>query len=95
MNPKLAAKCMAELTEDVKYMDESAQEAFAALLPMLAKLYRRDSQTKCVLLLTNESYSTIMHINADEFEAYGLIADAMPKHSALLMRDAPDAGFLN
>ena len=95
MNKQRTAKIMAELAEDVHHMDEQAQEAFAMLLPMMAKLYRNDSKTKCVLLFSDDTHNTIMHINADQFEAYGMIVEAMPQHSALLMRDAPNPERLN
>jgi hypothetical protein len=58
MDPKLAAKCMADLTEDVKHMDESAQASFASLLPLLSKLYRRDSTVKGVLIFCDYSASS-------------------------------------
>lgn len=95
MASEQVAQCMAALTEDVKHMSKLNQEHFVGMLTQLAKLYRDDATAKAVLLIANEEYSTAIHINADEFEAYGLVADAMPKHSALLMRDAPEGGAVN
>ena len=89
------AACMASLSADVAHMSEQNQEHFVDMLTQLAKLYRDDAKAKGVLLLANDEYSTIIHINADEFEAYGLVADAMPKHCELLLRDAPERGELN
>jgi hypothetical protein len=95
MNPKLAAKFMAELTEDVKHMDEDAQTSFAALLPMLSKLYRRDSTVKGVLIFCDADSQTLIRINADEYEANGMLHTAMPLHEELLKANAPDQGRLN
>lgn len=95
MNPKLTAKYMAALTEDVKFMSEESQEAFAALLPVLSKLYRDDAQTKCVMLFANEDAQTLIRINADEFEAHGIIHNAVIFHDELLTADQPRNGRLN
>lgn len=95
MDPKLAAKFMAELTEDVKHMDEDAQTSFAALLPMLSKLYRRDSTVKGVLIFCDADSQTLIRINADEYEANGMLHTAMPLHEELLKANAPDYGRLN
>ncbi len=95
MNPKLAAKHMEELAEDVANMDDENQEKFAALLPMMAKLFRRDAQVKCVMLMSDETHTTLVRINADEYEAHRLIVDALPKHTEVLMRGAPAQGDLH
>jgi hypothetical protein len=95
MNKQTVARCLADLTEDVAHMDDDAQESFARLLPVLSKLYRRDAKAKGILLLSDDTQSAVFHINADEFEAYAMIVEAMPKHTALLMRDAPESGAFN
>jgi hypothetical protein len=91
----MAAEYMASLTEDVKFMSKESQEAFAALLPLLSKLYRDDAQTKCVMLFATEDSQTLIRINADEFEAHGIIHNAVVFHDELLTADQPRNGRLN
>lgn len=89
------AQYMAELTDDVAHMDEQAQEAFAALLPVMAKLYRDDAKAKAVLILTDEDSQTLVRINADEYEANGMMHNALPMHEELMKADVPNLGRMN
>lgn len=95
MNKLNMAKYMAELTDDVEHMDEQAQEAFAALLPVMAKLYRNDAKVKAVLILTDDDSQTLVRINADEYEANGMMHNALPMHEELMKAHAPDHGRMN
>lgn len=95
MNPKIIAQCMSALTEDVKHMSRESQEAFVALLPLMSKLYRDDSLTKCVILFSNEDAQTLIRVNADEYDAHGIIHNAVTFHTELLTADQPRDGRLN
>ena len=82
--PTHIAQCLAELAQDAEHMSPQSQEAFAALLPLLAKLYRDDARAMAVLIVSDEDKQTLIRINADEFEANGLLHGALPFHEELV-----------
>lgn len=84
------ARCLAELAEDTEHMSEGRQEAFAAMLATLSKLYRDDSNYKAILILADDEGQTIVRINADEYEAHGLLHMAIPFHDELVKASGND-----
>ena len=82
--------CLAELARDTEHMSEERQECFAAMLPTLSKLYRDDAHVKAVLIVCDSDSQTLIRINADEFEANGMLHAALPFHEELLKASGND-----
>lgn len=95
MNPQLIDACVQALEDDAKHMSEDKREAFVALLPLLSKIYRNDSKVRGVMVLADEEGQTIVRMNADEFEANGLLHSAIPFHEALMKADESDLRRMN
>lgn len=82
--------CMDALTQDVAHMCEDNQTAFAQMLVSLAKLYRDDATHKAVLVMSDGDMRTLLCMNADEYEAYGLLHDIVPFHNQLVTAQQPE-----
>lgn len=95
MNQKLLDECTRALEEDIKYMGEEQRSAFLTLLPLLSKLYRNDSKVRGVMVLADEEGQSIVRMNANEYEAHGLLHNAMPFHDELIRAAQPDHGRFN
>jgi hypothetical protein len=95
VNKNLIEACCAALEEDAKHMDEDHREAFIALLPLLSKIYRDDAKVRGVMVLADEEGQTIVRMNANEFEAQGLLHSAIPFHDELMKAEAPDHRRMN
>ena len=95
MNSKLIEDCVNALEDDAKYMSMDKRDAFVAMLPMLSKLYRDDATVKGVLVLADEEGQTLVRINATEYEAHGLLHNALPFHDELMRAAQPDHGRMN
>ena len=89
-NKTLVMQALMELTEDVHNMSESSQQVFAAMLPIMSKLYRDDSTSRAVLIIGDDSKHTLVRINADEYEANALLHDALPFHDEMIKADMPE-----
>lgn len=89
MNTELMDACVASLEEDAAAMSQDRRDAFVALLPLLSKLYRDDATMRAVLVMADEEGQTIVRINANEYEANGLLHNALPFHEELLKASVP------
>lgn len=95
MHPTLAKKYALAIEDDVANMTQENRDKLTALIPQISALYRGDATRRGVLIVADEVGQTVYHINADEFEAYGMIHEALPMHDRLLRRDQPTNGRLN
>jgi len=95
MHPTLAKKYARAIEDDVANMSQENRDKLTALIPQISQLYRSDSTRRGVLIVADDMGQTVFHINADEFEAYGMIHEALPMHDKLLRQDQPDTGLFN
>lgn len=84
MSKQRLQDCLRELATDTQHMSEEQQGAFVAMLPLLSKLYRVDAKCRAVLIIATEDSQTLLRINADEYEAHGILYNAVPFHESLL-----------
>lgn len=95
MNTEILARCIAELEDDAQNMCAHNREQFIALLPLLSKLYRDDSDIRGVMVLADNEGQTLVRMNATEYEARGLLHGALPYHDELMKAAKPEQGMLN
>jgi hypothetical protein len=95
MDKLLIEACVSALEDDAKHMSEDKRMAFIALLPMLSKIYRDDAKVRGVMVLCDEEGQTIVRMNANEFEAQGMLHGAIPFHEELMKAEAPDHRRMN
>ncbi len=95
MDPTLTKKYAAKIEDDALHMSQENRDRFMTLLPQLSALYREGATRRGVLIVADENGQTVYHINADPYEAYGMIHEALPLHDAMLRQDQPSNGLFN
>jgi len=95
MNKDIANKAVEAIAKAAQDMTTQQKEHFASVLALLATCYGKDATFGGVLILSDGAKSTLVGINANEFEVAGLVSEAHEHIINDIKAEAPEHGMYN
>ena len=90
VDPEIAAAAVAAITKLSKHGTKQQKEHFTQVIAKLADCYRDDSTSHALLLISDDDNMYTMSINADPWEAAGLIQMCYDSMNLKVFQKTPD-----